>query len=516
MTTESFSLRRTRSLLNLATLNTHLILFFTSFAVYLYMGIAFSNTYFNQIGEHAIQYVDQILENTRKQTSYILDQYPKLPCSTTRETLRVATFHSDYAKDIALFNPKGQIFCTNAASDDKFHLYQDILTRLDQSPKNETLSYTQAALTRQYSIFFIFRNSTKYGLSISIPPRYFTRDLSNRLHDTDIYFQVLVNGRTIKPIKSEAMPLRHMAFHSKQHPLEIHFALTFYTYLNYLFKYSWIFVVLYLMVLLNHLQSKKKQIEESSLEHSVVGAIKKRELYVHFQPIIDAKTEKVSGCEALIRWNHPTQGNIPPSIFIPLAQRMGHIRELTDFVLETCMDMYQRNQSIMLGRYISINIDRELLLTPDFTEDVATLCKEYPCFHRAFAFEITENGDFTDDELVVVERNVDTFHKLGIRLFVDDFGTGYSGLNFVRQFQFHTMKIDKVFIKNLGHEPYLTMLLESMLTISDSLNMKSIIEGVETLEQLTILKQMGVSYIQGFYFSKPLPETDLIEYIQRQ
>lgn len=199
-------------------------------------------------------------------------------------------------------------------------------------------------------------------------------------------------------------------------------------------------------------------------------------------------------------------------MFIPLAQRTGHIRELTELVIEQCIQIHQRHPLIMEGKYISINIDRELLLTESFTQYVGELVLSFPNFSDCFAFEITENGNFSAQELTMVAKNISRFHALNIRLFVDDFGTGYSGLDFVRQFAFHTMKIDKVFIKNLGHEPHLTMLLESMLQISDSLNMRAIVEGVETIEQLTVLKKLRVSYIQGFYFSRAIPEDELIEY----
>lgn len=134
-------------------------------------------------------------------------------------------------------------------------------------------------------------------------------------------------------------------------------------------------------------------------------------------------------------------------------------------------------------------------------------------FAQHIAFEITENGDFTDHELNMVERNFQLLSQAGIRLLVDDFGTGYSGLNFVRQFHFDTLKIDRVFVKNLGHEPHLNNLLMSMLQLAQSLDMQVIVEGVETQEQLDILRELGVDYIQGYLYSKPLPAREFVDYM---
>lgn len=506
------SLSRSFSLFNLAPLHTHLMLCLSSLVVYVYFAIAFSNTYFNQVGHQSIEYINSILSSTQQQTRFILDNYKNKPCEQIISQLRSATFNSNYAKEIGIFNPQGIIYCTNNSNESNIKLYSSIVTRLNESKNHETLSFTRAALTREYTILYLYADPDHYGVSISIPPRYLLRDIQMTLLPHNLEFSMFINQHRVSTGSNDHTILRQSMFSSEMFPIQIELHLSLSTYLHYLFSYSWLFLVLYLVVLLNHLQKRRESIEKLSLEHAVVSAIKNKQLHVCYQPIIDTQTELPIGCEALIRWNHPTQGNIPPDVFIPLAQRTGHIRELTELVIEQCIQIHQRHPLIMEGKYISINIDRELLLTESFTQYVGELVLSFPNFSDCFAFEITENGNFSAQELTMVAKNISRFHALNIRLFVDDFGTGYSGLDFVRQFAFHTMKIDKVFIKNLGHEPHLTMLLESMLQISDTLNMRAIVEGVETVEQLTVLKKLRVSYIQGFYFSRAIPEDELIEY----
>ncbi|WP_342608782.1 EAL domain-containing protein [Vibrio tritonius] len=510
------SLARSFSLFNLAPVSTHLALCFSSLVIYVYFAIAFSNTYFNHVGHQSIDYINNILITTQQQTRFILDNYQDKTCEETIGQLRTATFNSNYAKEIGIFDPKGVIFCTNNNNEADIKLFRSITERLNNAPNHETLSFTRGALTREYTILYLFTNQERYGLSISIPPRYLVRDIQMRLLPHNLNFAMFINKHKVSSGNNNHNILRQMMFESKLFPVQVELHLSFYTYAHYLFTYSWLFLVLYLIILINHLHKRRLNAEKLSLEYAVVNAIKNRELNTYFQPIIDTQTELPIGCEALTRWNHPTQGNIPPDVFIPLIQRTGHIRELTELVIEQCILMHQHYPEMMQNKYVSINIDRELLLTESFTQYIGELVLSHPKFSDWFAFEITENGNFSAQELAIVSKNIARLHALKIRLFVDDFGTGYSGLDFVRQFAFHTMKIDKVFIKNLGHEPHLTMLLESMLQISDSLNMKAIVEGVETHEQLMILKQMRVSYIQGFYFSKALPADDLIAYFNER
>lgn len=228
---------------------------------------------------------------------------------------------------------------------------------------------------------------------------------------------------------------------------------------------------------------------------------------------MQASTHSVIGCEALLRWKHPVQGYISPAIFIPLAERLGYIAPLTYFVIDSALHFVQQHEQLMKDKYISVNIERSLMLKESFMQHVLTYCQQYAFFTQRIVFEITEDGNFTAQELQIVEKNFLRLSQAGVCFFIDDFGTGYSGLNFVRQFHFNTLKIDKVFIKNLEHEPYLNNLLTSMLTLSQSLNMRVIVEGVETKEQLNLLCDLGFDYIQGFYYSRPIPEKEFIIYL---
>ncbi|MEF1261629.1 EAL domain-containing protein, partial [Vibrio harveyi] len=266
--------------------------------------------------------------------------------------------------------------------------------------------------------------------------------------------------------------------------------------------------------LIVHLFFSSKKFAKNSLEFSLALAIKGRNLTVHYQPIVDQRDGSVIGGESLVRWNDPVQGFISPSIFIPLAEKVGLIDQITYLVLDKVISMISSNKLAFHDRYISVNVSRSLILREDFIQEVESRLKYHYFISERLVFEITEEAIFSASELAVLRKHLDRLTALGIRIAVDDFGTGYSGLDFIGQYSFDIIKIDRVFVNNLGNGQTIQPLLEAIHTLTRNLSMSVIVEGVEERAQLQVLHDLGFYNIQGFYFSKPLPKPLFLDYLE--
>ncbi len=472
-----------------------------------------SERLFTHLGKQSIADIENALEQTRTETKHILNLISAdQSCSQLAPELRQTVFMSDYAKEIGVFKGSPTIYCTSTEGYSQVQIYSTIFDRIIHSPTHETLAFTRTAITKQNSILYIYSDNQFNGISMVIPPRYLTRLINGIINQEDLIFDIKVYQYHILGQNHQDY-IKSMVFNSDIFPLQIEFFFTVKTYISYLLSKIWVLLCIYFSLLSCYLYKRKIVIQKKSLESSILHALEAKQFEVYFQPIVKSSDRSVAGCEALLRWNHPTQGFIPPNIFIPLAERLGFIEQLTDFVIDQATALHEHYPHLMQNKYVSVNIARELICSTEFTDKIIGRCINHSSFAKNIAFEITENGDFSDSEQNMVDRNFRLLSHSGMRLFVDDFGTGYSGLNFVRQFHFDTLKIDQVFVKNLGHEPHLNNVLISMLQLAESLKMRVIVEGVETQEQLAILQQLGVDYIQGYLFSKPLPQPLWLDYL---
>lgn len=265
------------------------------------------------------------------------------------------------------------------------------------------------------------------------------------------------------------------------------------------------------------LSVKHKKQSQRSLEYSLSSALKNKHLHVHMQPIVNQNTNEIVGCESLLRWNDPIEGNVSPAIFIPLAESLGLIEELTYFVLRKVLMTLKSNQDVFESKYISVNISRNVVSNSNFSNKVISIFKRHPEILKLVVFEVTEDGECSDADMLKIRDNLTKLSNMGVRIAIDDFGTGYAGLDFVRQFPFSILKIDRVFVKNISDESSFGLpLLESMLQLSRTLGMQVIVEGVEYESQVKILSKLGVDYIQGFYFYKPMPINLTLSLLKQQ
>lgn len=230
-------------------------------------------------------------------------------------------------------------------------------------------------------------------------------------------------------------------------------------------------------------------------------AIEKNEFYLLYQPQVDATTKKVIGVEALIRWKNEKLGYVSPNIFIPIAEKRGHMIELGLFILEESIRTASiwRNKGYNFGS-ISINISPMELTSGSYVETILQLCEKYDVPKSLLKLEITE-GVYVES----MKNSLETVRKLvdnGFAISVDDFGTGYSNLAFLSKARIETLKIDKSLIDSIYDETG-KFIVKTIVDLGRTLHYKVLAEGVETEEQVHILSEMGCHLIQGYYYSSP-------------
>jgi EAL domain-containing protein (putative c-di-GMP-specific phosphodiesterase class I) len=243
------------------------------------------------------------------------------------------------------------------------------------------------------------------------------------------------------------------------------------------------------------------------MEQGLRRAMAREELILHYQPQVDLHSGEVIGVEALIRWNSPERGLVPPMQFIPLAEETGLIIPMGAWVLRTaCLQaMHWRNHDHPL--VMAVNISARQFQHPGFIDMVEEVLRETGLPPRYLELEITESVAMHD-----ASRTTATLHALrhlGIQLSIDDFGTGFSSLAYLRRFPLDKLKIDQSFVRNLGTDEHDATIAHTVILLGQSLKLRVIAEGVETLEQLTILRRLGCQEMQGYYFSRPVPATDI-------
>ena len=252
------------------------------------------------------------------------------------------------------------------------------------------------------------------------------------------------------------------------------------------------------------------------MENELRQALKRDELYVVYQPIIDGDTGRVIAAEALMRWQNERLGNVSPEQFIPLAESLGLISTFGEWLLDQACYQVKKWQQIENGpQYVSVNVSSRQLRNDVIIEDVKLALTLHQLPASVLELELTESAliEHTEEN----ERIFDTLHQMGVRLAVDDFGTGYSSLNYLRRFSFDTLKVDRSFISDIPDKKDAIELVQAIHSMAKSMNMKIVAEGVEDREQLSFLQELGCDAIQGYYISKPLSEKALIDFcIEKQ
>lgn len=247
------------------------------------------------------------------------------------------------------------------------------------------------------------------------------------------------------------------------------------------------------------------------LEEELSAAIANNQLAVHYQPQVDINTGEVLGVEALVRWQHPERGMIPPVLFVPIAETSGLILPMTEWVMREACAGLKRCLDIGIDiERVSVNLSANLLYNDDLISMISRILKETGLPAKRLEVEITES--MVMDDIEKSSKTLNSLYLLGLSLALDDFGTGYSSLTYLRQFPLSTLKIDRSFITEMSANSEDIAIVRAVIALAHSLHLRVIAEGVEEEAQLQILKQENCDQVQGYYYSRPLPLDGLISW----
>jgi len=242
-------------------------------------------------------------------------------------------------------------------------------------------------------------------------------------------------------------------------------------------------------------------------------AIESDQLVLHYQPKVDAHSGRVLGVEALVRWQHPDHGLIPPGEFIPLAERTGLIGPLTHYVLDAALRQCQQWRQAGHELAVAVNISARRLLDVEFPDEVASLLARWEVPARLLVVEITESTIMADpDRALEILGRLDA---MGVQLSIDDFGTGYSSMAYLKSLPVHELKVDRSFVTQMNSDSRDAVIVRSTIDLGRNLGLRVVAEGVEDQTTLQELDVLGCDAIQGYYVSRPVPPDDLIRWLEQ-
>ncbi|MEK4484348.1 EAL domain-containing protein [Psychrobacillus sp. FSL H8-0484] len=251
-----------------------------------------------------------------------------------------------------------------------------------------------------------------------------------------------------------------------------------------------------------------RTLESIKLENALYKALEQDELAIYYQPQVDGKTNKIIGAEALLRWNHPTEGMISPTEFIPIAEETGLIVPIGKWVLmNACKQMKEWQMQGHSDMNVSVNLSGRQFEEDNLVTIIKDILEEVNLPPELLNIELTENQIIKNTEITI--EKMKQIKDLGVSIAIDDFGTGYSSLGYLKNFPIDALKIDRSFIKDLGKADNNAAITNTIITLAQNLNLNVIAEGVETKEQLDFLLSKSCSIMQGYYFSKPIKAEEL-------
>jgi EAL domain-containing protein (putative c-di-GMP-specific phosphodiesterase class I) len=251
-----------------------------------------------------------------------------------------------------------------------------------------------------------------------------------------------------------------------------------------------------------------------SMENNLCRAIERNELILHYQPKVNMREQRVVGCEALIRWQHPEFGLVPPTQFIPIAEDSGLIIPISQWVVETaCQQMQAWQQQGLTDISVAINVSAHQFRQHGFVRQVEDILNQLSLPAQCIKLELTETILLHGiEEALITLRE---FKRMGVQISIDDFGTGYSSLAYLRKLPISELKVDRSFIRDIPHNEEDMAITSAILALAKSLAIEVVAEGVEHEEQAEFLLAHDCEIAQGFKYSKPIAPGDFMAFVNQ-
>ena len=259
-----------------------------------------------------------------------------------------------------------------------------------------------------------------------------------------------------------------------------------------------------------------KAVENLKTANEFKHAIDNNQLVLYYQPIIDLETKDVKGFEALMRWNHPDKGFMPPNLFIPIAEDSGLIIHASDWAIEEACNSLQRLKKAAghPDLFMSVNFTAIDMLHPDFLSKLLAVCQKTATDPHDVKIEMTERLLMNNPEKV--RDMLKSCKNHGFQIAIDDFGTGYSSLSYLHHYPIDTIKIDRAFVVQMTKDDSALNLIQGIINLAKSLKMQLIAEGVEEDREEALLLKSNCEMAQGYKYAKPMPEKDLINFLHQK
>jgi diguanylate cyclase (GGDEF)-like protein len=254
--------------------------------------------------------------------------------------------------------------------------------------------------------------------------------------------------------------------------------------------------------------------DQAELMLDLRRAAELRQLELHYQPKIDAASGQVTAVEALLRWNHPQRGMVGPDVFIPLAERIGLIGSIGDWVLDEACRQMSEWQTEGLRMRVAINLSARQLVQPGLSGRIQSVLERHGVAPELLTCEVTESTAMSDTRSA--HRALTLLGRLGVRVSIDDFGTGYSSLSYLRQLPATELKIDRSFVSDLDSSDDARAIVQAVIHMAHALDLTVVAEGVETAAQRDILQALGCDEFQGYLFAKALPAATVLKWAQAE
>lgn len=488
------------------------LLFFVFTAATLYTIALKNKQQQQQISDRTIEYSKEYLQNLTG-TMKRLSQLPEKDCERATDQLSRDAALTLGVRDFSLVH-NGQVYCSSAIGKMSLSV-EDIFSGIDwHKPLAIQLEQGTSFIPNRPVIAVWYRNPdmSDSGILATIELTLAPYMLFAQTDDGYHGFALIVGNRALTSIGTSLLAVKDLpnSHYSELNIANYPFTLRLYspqltgenirfTLLASLLLSLMIGALIYFTLVSRH-----------SPEREVLLGLKHNQFFVEYQPVMESQSLKVVGIETLMRWQHPAEGLIPPDIFINFAESQGLIVQLTRRVMQLAAhDAYRLMKVLPPKAKFSINISPHHMNKPSFRDDVMDFMFAMPKDYFQVVFEITERG-MIDNESAMREFN--WLRQQGIEIAIDDFGTGHSALIYLEKFTLDYLKIDRGFVMSIDQNTLIAPVLDTVLKLTEELNLKTIAEGVETVQQAKYLRKHGVSLLQGYFYSKPLPIDAIIEF----